>query len=304
MLVSEAAEIYLGDLGLARSEKTVRTYSTALNHLIDFDNCDISELDTHRIAGFCRYLGQRGPSPSTMNTYLVAVTRFLRWLVMEELLDIDLPRVQARLQDFKMRIPERIPKVPRETDVQTLLEYVRNAEPGKHRYPQSECAVVPRLRWMRDRALLETLRPTGCRLSEALSLRVRDIDGDRALILGKGGKRRHLFWDEQAAAALHAYLQERGTDGAVFQRQDFSNDDSSITIQHARYLIKQWCWKAGVDEIRPHQFRHRFGTRVLNATNDLARTQDLMGHASPTTTRIYTRLTTTELKDAFDTVSL
>ena len=127
--------------------------------------------------------------------------------------------------------------------------------------------------------------------------------------MGKGRKQRLVYFDEKAWSALSHYLQVRG-DGAgrrslstlpVFARHDRGAGSRVLPIStnSVRTAINDLCQLAGLDEtITPHLFRHRFATRVLRATHDLAATQDLLGHASPTTTRIYARLTDEDTQDA------
>lgn len=297
MLISEAVERYLSDLALARAHKTVETYATGLNHLITFYDGKVTDLDIPMLANFARSLGKQGYSPASMHVYLVTLNRFLRWLVLEDLSSIDLLKAQERLSDFQMRIPERVPRTPKEGDVEQLFHFLRNYQPTFKEWNQKMC-------WLRNCALLETLRSTGCRISEALSLKVEHLENNHAVIQGKGNRTRHLFWDTIAHDALREYLDARGTDGYVFQHHGRAPSEKAISAERARNALKEMCWLARVEELTPHQFRHRFGTRVLETTHDLALTQDLMGHASPNTTRVYTNLSPDKLQNGFNGVDL
>ena len=167
------------------------------------------------------------------------------------------------------------------------------------------------LRRLRNIALLETLRSTGARVGEVVALRRADLTYERqaAVVTGKGGKQRLIYFDDSAWGALGHYLQVR-QDGAsgralaslpLFARHDLGAGSKVLPISTntVRSVVNEFCQAAGLDEpVTPHLFRHRFATGVLSATHDLAATQDLLGHSSPTTTRIYARLTEEDTAEA------
>jgi integrase/recombinase XerD len=160
---------------------------------------------------------------------------------------------------------------------------------------------------LRDRALLELLYGSGCRVSEALGVDVDDIDLDnRTLRLtGKGSKQRIVPVGRHACDAVSAYL-VRGR--PALQRQAVTSRAVFLNSRGGR-LSRQSAWStiqkagdvAGVPGLHPHTFRHSFATHLLEAGADVRVVQELLGHASVTTTQIYTLVTIDHLREVYAT---
>jgi integrase/recombinase XerD len=161
-------------------------------------------------------------------------------------------------------------------------------------------------RALRDRALLEVLYATGARISEAVGLDVDDLDLDTAsaLLRGKGSKERMVPVGRLALAAVEAYL-VRGrpalassgvAGGALFLNQR----GGRLTRQSAWTVLSVAVERAGVtSEVSPHTLRHSFATHLLDGGADVRVVQELLGHASVTTTQIYTLVTVDRLREVY-----
>ncbi|MGA2266486.1 MAG: tyrosine recombinase XerC [Phycisphaerae bacterium] len=164
----------------------------------------------------------------------------------------------------------------------------------------------------RDKAILETIYSSGLRISEVVALNVEDLDefAEALRIRGKGKKERLVPLGRKAAEAIAAYLRMRdgstsltaggsaaGRHGAIFVNKAGRRlSDRSIRRKLVRYLQA-----AGIDgHVSPHTLRHSFATHMLNAGADLRSVQEILGHASLSTTQIYTHLTTRRLKEVYD----
>ncbi|WP_233608797.1 site-specific tyrosine recombinase XerD [Nocardia stercoris] len=163
-------------------------------------------------------------------------------------------------------------------------------------------------RGLRDRALLELLYSTGARISEAIGLDVDDIDTtDRSVLLrGKGGKQRMVPVGRPALAALDAYLvrgrpalTQRGTGTAAL----FLNARGGrLSRQSAWQVLADAAARAGIRAaVSPHTLRHSFATHLLDGGADVRVVQELLGHASVTTTQIYTLVTVNTLHEVWAT---
>jgi site-specific recombinase XerD len=320
--VSEAVEAYRRDLGIRRSPNTVAAYSTALRHFLTFcgethqapEEMPVKEVSPDMALSFVRWLQDNNPvSNTTLDNYLTALARFYRWLLLEGGASFsigDYAQLQERLADLRGKRPPRpLPRLPAEDAVQALVNAAYAVPPPDD--PNTPGGRRATLRRLRNIALLETLRSTGARVGEVVGLRRGDLNYEwqAAVVTGKGWKQRLVYFDERAWGALSHYLQAR-QDGAsgrslaslpLFARHDRGAGSRllSISTNTVRKAINELCQTAGLDEaITPHLFRHRFATRVLSATHDLAATQDLLGHASPTTTRIYAKLTDEDTAEA------
>ena len=189
------------------------------------------------------------------------------------------------------RTPDRLPKAIALDQVERLLGAVSAGDP-----PLS----------LRDGALVEVLYGTGARISEAVGLDVDDLDVDHALVRlrGKGGKERIVPLGSYAARAVEAWLVQgrpdlvrrgRGTP-AVF----VGIRGARLSRQSAWAVLRQGAERAGLTgHLSPHTLRHSFATHLLEGGADVRVVQELLGHASVTTTQIYTRVTVQQLREVY-----
>ena len=152
----------------------------------------------------------------------------------------------------------------------------------------------------RDAAILELFYSCGLRISELLALDVKDVDfiGETVKVLGKGAKERIVPVGGPAISAIQRYRQEAAvTSGALF----LSKRRTRITQQSVDLLLRKYMKHSGIPfSISPHKLRHSFATHLLDAGADLRSVQALLGHASLSTTQIYTHVTKERLKKAYD----
>ena len=187
--------------------------------------------------------------------------------------------------------PRRLPKALSVDDVQALLE---------------AASIEDSPRGLRDRALLEVLYGTGARISEAVGLAVDDLDltDGTALLHGKGGKDRLVPVGQYARAAIDAYLVRgrptlaaagRGTP-ALF----VNHRGGRLSRQSAWMVLRHAAERAGITvDVSPHTLRHSFATHLLDGGADVRVVQELLGHASVTTTQIYTMVTVERLREVY-----
>jgi site-specific recombinase XerD len=168
---------------------------------------------------------------------------------------------------------------------------------------------------LRDRALFELAYACGLRAEELVTLRVADIDhdGEQLRVEGKGGKTRYLPVGEVAMAAVRLYL-ERGRDGltspgepagartqaAPQQALFLSKTGKRLGTSDVRRRLRAWARRAEIPGgATPHALRHSFATHLLDGGADLRSIQELLGHASVSTTQVYTRVESARLKSAY-----
>ncbi|WP_280501963.1 tyrosine-type recombinase/integrase, partial [Nocardia farcinica] len=164
-------------------------------------------------------------------------------------------------------------------------------------------------RALRDRALLEPLYSTGARISEVIGLDVDDLDtAERAVLLrGKGGKQRIVPIGRPALAAVDAYL-VRGRPALAAAGKGVSTGGALFLNARGGRLSRQSAWqvlqtaaeRAGIGAaVSPHTLRHSFATHLLDGGADVRVVQELLGHASVTTTQIYTLVTVSTLREVW-----
>lgn len=159
---------------------------------------------------------------------------------------------------------------------------------------------------LRNRALLELLYSTGARISEAVGLDVDDVDTEArsVLLCGKGGKQRLVPIGRPAVAALDAYLVRGRSDLARRGRGTpaiFLNvRGGRLSRQSAWQVLQDAAERAGITSgVSPHMLRHSFATHLLEGGADVRVVQELLGHASVTTTQIYTMVTVHALREVW-----
>ena len=289
---------YLDHLAVERgtSPHTLDGYARDLrryvDHLAALGVSRPAEVTERHVSGFLATLREGSAehpplAASSAARALVAVRGLHRFAVREGLVEVD-PARDVRPPAPPRRLPKALPV----DDVLRLLETPGSDGPGP----------------LRDRALLELLYSTGARISEAVGLDLDDIDPHERTVLldGKGGKQRLVPIGRPALAALDAYLVRarpglaahgRGTP-AVF----LNVRGGRLSRQSAWQVLKVAADRAGITaSVSPHTLRHSFATHLLEGGADVRVVQELLGHASVTTTQIYTLVTVTTLREVYAT---
>ena len=217
---------------------------------------------------------------------LIAVRGLHRFALAEGLVDID------AASTVKPPPPGR--RLPKSLSVDEVFALLESAG--------GELSEAPR--GLRDRALLELLYSTGARISEAVGLDVDDIDTDSRSVLlrGKGGKQRIVPVGRPAIEAVDAYL-VRGRPALVSRSTPalmLNSRGGRLSRQSAWQVLQTAAERAGISgAVSPHTLRHSFATHLLDGGADVRVVQELLGHASVTTTQIYTLVTVTTLREVW-----
>lgn len=157
---------------------------------------------------------------------------------------------------------------------------------------------------LRDEAILHTLYGTGLRVSELIGLKRTDIklDSNQFRVIGKGSKMRSVFFTKQAREKLERYLAAR-TDDTPYIFVSLSNFSTykQLSRNSIEELVRTYAKQAGIDKkVTPHTLRHSFATSLIKKGADIRSVQTLLGHASITTTQIYTHVDDKYLKKVHD----
>lgn len=243
------------------------------------------------VEAFAAALRGAGRSATTIARALVAVRSLHRFLVAEGGAEHD-PTADTEAPS----VPRGLPKALREDEVEALLGAVVGDD------------AVAR----RDRAILEVLYGTGVRISELVGLSLGDVDlaAARLRVLGKGRKERVVPVGRHADAALRAWLGDAGR-GALAPDRWRRRGDAEALFLNARggRLTRQGAWgvvrrhgdAVGLgDRLTPHVLRHSCATHMVDHGADLRAVQELLGHASVSTTQVYTLVSTERLWAVYD----
>jgi len=294
-----ALRTYLDHLAVERglAANTLVSYRRDLRRYVEFLQArgveDLDGVDEPIVSDFLIRLREGDAdhpplSATSAGRTVVAVRGFHKFCVTDGLAAAD-PAAGVRPPAPARRLPKALPLA----DVESILEAAGSAGTTLA---------------LRDRALLEVLYGTGARISEAVGLDVDDVDRvDGTVVLrGKGGKERMVPIGSYALAAVDAYLTRARPELAAVG----TSDRAGALFLNARggRLSRQSAWsvlvkaadRAGVTrDVSPHTLRHSFATHLLEGGADVRVVQELLGHASVTTTQIYTLVTVDNLREVF-----
>lgn len=272
------------EIGLGRSAKTVENYDRYLTAFIQQQNIEhVADITQDAVRAFRRHVSQAGASLPTQNYYLIAIRQLLRYLAKRDVEALSPEKI------LLAKLPDRDIDVLYPEEVDLLLA----AQPP----------IKDELSHLRNKTLLHTLFSTGMRISEAIRLNRDDLrpHSNEVTVRGKGNKVRVVFLSPEAQALIYEYLEKRvDVDPALFVRHTKNpskEDDLRLRVRTAQRMIKQYAAAAGITKnITPHTLRHSFATDLLSNGADVRQVQQLLGHASITTTQVYTHFTDVQLR--------
>ena len=156
---------------------------------------------------------------------------------------------------------------------------------------------------LRDRAILELMYASGLRVSEAVNLKMHEVDIDAGILTctGKGSKTRRVPVGSSAVEWLKSYLAvRRKLENIVVDKMFVNSNGRPITRQSIYLSITEYASKCGLESVSPHTLRHSFATHLVQNNADIRSVQQMLGHADISTTQIYTHITSTQLKKNYD----
>lgn len=244
-------------------------------------------VDRSLLLNYLVNLRERSYAPATMARKVAAVKSFFNFLVAEGMLE---KSPAAGIAGPK--VGKSLPKAISVAEVERLLE-----QPDKRSTPEGK----------RDKAMLELLYATGMRVTELVSLNVRDVNLRAGFVrcFGKGSKERIIPIHSKAIRAVKGYLDDVRARllGATGETALFLNRRGQrLTRQGFWLILKGYAKKAGIEtEITPHVLRHSIATHLLHSGKmNLRELQELLGHANISTTQVYTHLTTERMRRVYD----
>lgn len=282
----QALQDFLDYLSVERgsSRNTIEAYGRDLKRYVSYlEGFGVTTPDAvtrDEIEGFIEELSDAGLAPSSVERSLSAIKSFHRFMVADELTE-NLPTVGLPLP----KIPKRLPDVLTIDQAQALLD-----QP----FPHTAAG-------QRDRTMLEVLYGCGVRVSELTGLDVRDVFLDEELIrvLGKGSKERVVPLMGTAHTAMKEYLEVWRPQLAGSSRSPavfLSVRGKRVSRQTVHTVVERAGRLVGLEGLHPHTLRHSFATHLLEGGADLRTVQEMLGHASISTTQIYSHVDRTHVR--------
>jgi integrase/recombinase XerD len=294
---SLAIATYLDHLRIERglSANSISSYSRDLtkfqNLLID-NSLDFSSLKESDVSTLVGKLSLAGLAPTSINRFLSSIKGFYKYAALE----YQISNPMGDIAQFK--VPRKLPKALSVDEISRLIESTNNP-------------LEPTL--LRDRAILEILYGTGARVAELVGLDIHDIskdifDDEEITIIklrGKGSKERLVPLGKFALAALEDYLVRLRP---ALLAKNSQNERALFLNARGTRLTRQSAWttvlkaaeSVGLQgRVSPHVFRHSYATHLLDGGADIRVVQELLGHASVTTTQIYTLVTIDKVRESY-----
>ena len=283
--IREGVDEYLVSLRVERglASNTVAAYRRDLEQYLDY--LDGDEPGRQSVEDFVADLADRGLAASTMNRKIASLRGFHRFLAREGMRSTD--------PTLLLEGPRRPPPFPKALTVDQAINLVETPDPST-------------TKGRRDRALLEFLYGTGARVSEAVGLDLGELDLDDRIVIvtGKGSKQRLVPLGGKAVSALRSWLPDR----LSLLRRGVAGDPVFLNLRGARLsrqgvfdIVKSNAAASGLDpaKVSPHALRHSAATHMVEAGADLRSVQEMLGHATISTTQIYTKVSASHLMEIY-----
>ncbi|MCR9098163.1 MAG: tyrosine recombinase XerC [bacterium] len=303
---SQAVDGFGRHLGIERglSPNTRRAYESDVRQLTVHTGSDVppAKVDADHVRAWLASLHRRR-SPATMGRKLASVRCFFRWLVREG--------VRSDDPTAGLPMPKLEKRLPRPLSIDDCEQLITKDERALNQSAPEGGDRSRRHQWMklRDRALVELLYGTGIRIGELVALDVRDLElrAQEIRVMGKGGKERVVPIPEQARLALSSWLDVRRHPGLMSEplfislRARREEKPRRLAAREARRILRERGLRADLGEhVHPHRLRHSYATHLLDMGADLREIQELLGHASLSTTQKYTAVSVEHLRDVYD----
>ena len=269
------------------SINTVNSYVSDINIFISYlsvEKVNYKNINRDIIRSYLKYLDENNYKSSSINRILSSLNDYYNYLVKNKIIkynyfnDINRPRKEKKLPNF--------------INYAEYMNLISTIEKEDNAYLR-----------LRNLLLLEILFDTGLRVSEAVNIKIKDIDfkNHSIKVLGKGSKERIVYFGDYASNYLEEYLNLRkGIKSSDDEYLFWNKNYQKLTRRGAEYLINNIAKKALLKQkITPHTLRHTFATEMLNNGCDIRSVQELLGHKSLSTTGIYTHVTNEVVREEY-----
>lgn len=254
---------YVASLRLeGKSELTIEQYYRIINMFLRMVGKSVKQITTGDIRYYlARYMADRKVEKTTLDNQRRALSAFFSYLAAEEYIDRN-PMLRIK----RIKTDKRVKKAFSDMELEQLRNHTEN---------------------IKEKALMEFLLSTGCRVTEVARLHIRDIDFNKgeAVVYGKGDKERIVYISDQSMYYLKLYLEYRKEEQStsVF----LNRNHYGMTKHNIEVLFNKLGEKAGIKKVHPHRFRRTFATKALRRGMSLQNLQKLMGHEKIETTMGY-----------------
>lgn len=262
------------------SDYTIKNYKLDLTLFFDFlnkSNINYLYLNKDNVLAYLKYLDKMNLKNSTISRRISALRTFYNYLMNEGLINSNI-----FLNVKNPKLEKKLPNYLNYTEMEELLESIDiSTDEG-----------------LKRRLLIEIFYSTGCRVSEIINIKVKDIDfkDKKIRIMGKGSKERIVYYGDYAKKYLDKYLSKGLDKDYLF----VNKHGDKYTVEEIELIVKDIMKHLSIKtHVTPHTLRHTFATHLLNNGADIRSVQELLGHSNLSTTGIYTHVSSDRLKEVY-----
>ncbi len=259
---------------------TIKNYKLDLTLFFDFlnkSNINYLYLNKDNVLAYLKYLDKLNLKNSTISRRISALRTFYNYLMNEGLINSNI-----FLNVKNPKLEKKLPNYLNYTEMEELLESIDiKTDEG-----------------LKRRLLIEMFYSTGCRVSEIINIKVKDIDflNKKIRIMGKGSKERIVYYGDYAKKYLDKYLSKGMDKDYLF----VNKHGDKYTVEEIELIVKDIMKHLSIKtHVTPHTLRHTFATHLLNNGADIRSVQELLGHSNLSTTGIYTHVSSDRLKEVY-----
>lgn len=259
---------------------TIKNYKLDLTLFFDFlnkSNINYLYLNNDNVLAYLKYLDKMNLKNSTISRRISALRTFYNYLMNEGLINSNI-----FLNVKNPKLEKKLPNYLNYTEMEELLESIDiSTDEG-----------------LKRRLLIEMFYSTGCRVSEIINIKVKDIDfkDKKIRIMGKGSKERIVYYGDYAKKYLDKYLSKGLDKDYLF----VNKHGDKYTVEEIELIVKDIMKHLSIKtHVTPHTLRHTFATHLLNNGADIRSVQELLGHSNLSTTGIYTHVSSDRLKEVY-----
>lgn len=259
---------------------TIKNYKLDLTLFFDFlnkSNINYLYLNKDNVLAYLKYLDKMNLKNSTISRRISTLRTFYNYLMNEGLINSNI-----FLNVKNPKLEKKLPNYLNYTEMEELLESIDiSTDEG-----------------LKRRLLIEMFYSTGCRVSEIINIKVKDIDfkDKKIRIMGKGSKERIVYYGDYAKKYLDKYLSKGMDKDYLF----VNKHGDKYTVEEIELIVKDIMKHLSIKtHVTPHTLRHTFATHLLNNGADIRSVQELLGHSNLSTTGIYTHVSSDRLKEVY-----
>ena len=262
------------------SEFTIKSYQLDLTDFFEYikkSKINYLRINNNEVRGYLKYLDSCNLKNSTISRRISTLRTFYNYLLDEGMVESN---VFHNVKNPKLE--KKLPNYLNYNEIEELLESID----------------ITNTEGLQRRLLIEMFYSTGCRVSEMINVKLKDIDftNKTIRIMGNGSKERIVYYGDYASKYLEEYLKKVEVKDYLFTNKK----QEKLSVSEVELMIKDIMKHISIKtHVTPHTLRHTFATHLLNNGADIKTVQELLGHANLSTTGIYTHISSDRLKDIY-----